>query len=90
MDSIEGSFRIPRQDDSRPTPNLSPKPDLLILIKDNPGIRPVELARVLGISRATMNVRLAKLENRGLIKQKQITRRNTKVYLNRSGCTYIL
>lgn len=85
MDSLDGSFRIPVHEEYRPTPNLQPRTDLLDLIGDNPGIRPIELARALGISRATMNVRLAKLENRGLIIQKPLTRKCVRVYLNRSG-----
>jgi DNA-binding MarR family transcriptional regulator len=60
---------------------------LLVLIRDNPGIRPVDLARVIGVARSGMVRLLDDLQGRGWIRREilQSDRRNQAIFLTPLG-----
>ncbi len=65
---------------------------LLLLIRENPGIRSVDLARVLGVARSGMVRLIDDLEQRGLISREiyQRDRRNHALALTPNGLRHLV
>ncbi|MEJ2467254.1 MAG: MarR family transcriptional regulator [Candidatus Thiodiazotropha sp.] len=65
---------------------------LLLLIRENPGIRSVDLARVLGVARSGMVRLIDDLEQRGLISREiyQQDRRNHALALTPNGLRHLV